>query len=108
MVSEKFSLAVFEALGKDSEESRELASLLEKEVLGEIDKVAREKFVEIVGRLNSKGHNLRLYCSAFPGDLDYRDDSGTEDTASYTCGLRLGYALVISAGYANLVKEVDE
>jgi hypothetical protein len=102
MVDERFSMQAFSELGLDTFEARELADLLANEILKEMHVQIEIKMREIIGRLNSMGHHLRLYEESELGDIDYRDDvSNAED---YRCFLRVSHSSVVSTGYAHLYK----
>jgi hypothetical protein len=100
MIDERFSAAAFEALRGDRAATRELADLLQAEVLDEIEKSLKPLLETIVARLNGLGHSLRPYGEAQPGDIAYRDDE--TDDLGYDCKLRLCFDITISAGYADV------
>lgn len=102
MVDQRFSSSAFASRGLDSEEAQQLADELEEEVQKEMQTVLEVKFGDIVDRLNRMGHNLKPERVAL-GELSYRDDD--EDEKGYYCKLRVAVDLVVSTGYAHLIRE---
>jgi hypothetical protein len=100
MLDDRFSARAFAQCGIDSDEARKLADLLAEEIQVQIHKVAMAEMQAIARRLNSMGHELRLCEEPQPGDIEYRDDSGTGE--NYRCKLRVGFDSVISTGYSHL------
>lgn len=105
MIDERFSSAAFEARGRDTEASRELADLLADEIQKEMHEVILVHFAKLVGRLNAIGHALKPEYAPVPGDLSYRDDC--EGESGYHCRLRVGFDTVVSVGYAHLISGDD-
>lgn len=102
MLDERYSRAAFEKAGLDTSEAATLAASLQDDILVELDAVVRDRFFQIVSRLNGMGHQLKPYTQPVPGELSFRDDSGEEGTESYRCLLRIAIDYVVSAGFAHL------
>jgi hypothetical protein len=100
MIDQRFSAKAFEAHGIDTDEARRLADALGDEIQGELHKVIQPKLIEIVGKLNSMGHQLKPYDQIEPGSISFRDDMETE--SGYKCKLRVAFDGVVSTGYAHL------
>jgi len=102
MIDERFSSDAFAQLGLDSAGSRELANVLEKEVSEEMRQVIEEKIIELVKKLNSMGHKLKLEQAPQVGEISFRDDY---QNGEYECKLRLAFDYVTSAGYPDLIND---
>jgi hypothetical protein len=100
MIDARFSVEAFEALGTDTDESRQLAQLLGNDIQNEIHKAVLPKLEEMIQELNSLGHNLRPYGDQQPGDVSFRDDS--LGPAGYKCNLRVSVDFIVSTGYSHL------
>ncbi len=61
-------------------------------------------FLNVIERLNAQGHNLTIFDEVRTGDISFRDEP-----IEGQCYLRLGYDVVVSAGYAYTmaVGEID-
>jgi hypothetical protein len=95
---EKYSKEEFDKRELDSPAARQLADELENDVADELHKVVSSAFIDIIDRLNAKGHKLSPYDEIIVGDLAFRDES--EDGVCY---LRLACNVVISTGYADVI-----
>jgi hypothetical protein len=108
MLDEKYSRAAFDLAGLDTEQAASLATSLQQDILLELDEVVRERFLQIVRRLNDMGHGLKPYTPLIPGELSFRDDSGEDGTESYRCLLRVAVDYVVSTGFAHLKYEAPQ
>lgn len=104
MVDERFRSEEFARVGLDTDAARDLSALLENEVCNEMQTVLKSSFRSIVSRLNSMGHDLKLYDEAL-GEIAFRDDY--ESDSGYHCKLRVACDLIISSGYAHLIPNID-
>ncbi|NER33008.1 MAG: hypothetical protein F6J93_02830 [Oscillatoria sp. SIO1A7] len=66
-----------------------------------MDAAIQPALESIVIRLNKMGHNLTLDRERAPGEISYRDVSGSDGENS--CKLRVAVDTVISTGYADLL-----
>jgi len=105
MIHQKYSADNFIKLGLNSGPARRLAKELQAEVLARMHEIVLPSFQQVVTELNALGHDLRSY-AVEAGDISYRDDVETD--RGYQCKLRLGLDMVVSAGYAHLLKMDDE
>lgn len=101
---EKYSKQEFESRGLSTPAARKLADELESDVNEELHAALLPAFTNIIEGLNAQGHNLTIYDPINPGDVSFRDEPGDGD-----CYLRLGYYVVVSAGYAHTMTtdEID-
>ena len=111
MIDARFSAEAFQELGCDTVAARGRADILAEEVYQQLHRVIEQEMQEIVRKLNSMGHQLKLRASSpgdntFPGDVDYGDDWTDEQGHHYR--LRLAVTTVVSTGYAHLEVPADE
>lgn len=102
MIDEKYSADNFENELMRNDISRALSDALEKEIQAELHEVLLEKIQDIVGKLNSMGHNLRFYYPPLPGDISYRDEENGH------CKLRVSSDCIISIGYSDVIEQNNE
>ncbi len=91
---DRYSRESFEAIASDANALRVLADQLEADVLQELNQILAERFAVMVAELNSRGHNLRWDGTPRIGDVHFR-----VYTNPHRCALRLGYDLLICAGF---------
>jgi len=73
MIDERFSEKAFQDRGFYTKEADDLADQLKEEIQQELYNVLAPAFSQIIEKLNSMGHNLRLYYEPEPDDIHYRD-----------------------------------
>ncbi|MEW5980558.1 MAG: hypothetical protein AB1898_32645 [Acidobacteriota bacterium] len=105
MIDERFSEAAFSQLGLDTDASRRLADLLRDEIQRELHTAIDARLRELVDRINSMGHRLKLEYAPIPGEISYRHD--WKDETGYQCRLRVAVDTVVSTGYAHLIDPVE-
>ncbi len=99
---EKFSLAAFADLGKDSPAARALADALAAQAIQDLHNVVQAKVTEIVHQLNGAGHALRKYGPNPKGEYEYR--SCPDGDCHDDCDLRFAVDVIVSTGYSHLFK----
>lgn len=102
MIDTRFSLKAFgKAEDCQGEKTQHLAELLGDEIQKELDAVIKPALERTVIKLNKMGHNLTLETEPAPGEISYRDVSGSDGENS--CKLRVAVDTVVSTGYADLL-----
>ncbi|HEV3436870.1 MAG TPA: hypothetical protein VG122_05900 [Gemmata sp.] len=91
---DRYSREAFEAIALDANDLRVLADQLEADLLQELNQILAERFAVMVAELNSLGHNLRWDGTPRIGDVHFCDYTNPR-----RCALRLGYDLLICAGF---------
>lgn len=71
---EKYSKQQFELRGLNTPAARNLADELQVAITEEMHAAVLAAFLNVVERLNTQGHNLRLYDEIRAGDISFRDE----------------------------------
>jgi hypothetical protein len=96
-IDSRFSKHQFLVESDNRPGSSKLSDQLAAEVLGLLHEAVQSRFSEIVEQVNQVGHDLRAYSEPQPGEINFRDDRGSN--GEYECDLRLAVDVVISVGF---------
>jgi hypothetical protein len=99
-IGDAFSREQFEDICKTQEERAVKAKALGKIIGNLLTNEMTPCMNQIIERLNSMGHDLRVYDEG-ECELNFRDDEGAGD--NYFCRLRIGFDYIVSAAYNEIM-----